>query len=182
MHDSLRDPWVVGGLLLLGLLSLGAIQLYRSAPQTLADAGTRGLIAVRPSSFRPRMSRAEERLRVAQAAEAVGEDSAAVAGFEGAAEQAWAARGFADTSADTVAALQVWSRAMLGRAQVLLRTGVGPWWRRDDDERLRDALASVQGVESGAPDPEVRRQAALLRGEIERRLRPGPLEWLPGRR
>ena len=35
-----RDPWVIGGLLLLALLSVGAVMVYRSAPQTLAEART----------------------------------------------------------------------------------------------------------------------------------------------
>lgn len=179
MPEPARDPWVLGGLALLAVLTVGVVQLYRGAPQTLADAGTRGLIAVRPSSFGPRIARAEERLRAAQAAESVGQDSAAVAGFEGAAKQAQAAHGFAATSADSSAALAVWSRAMVARAQVLLRTGTGPWWRRDDDERLRDALASVQAVQRAPVAPPVRARADSLTAEIERRLRPGPLEWLP---
>ena len=182
MPESARDPWVVGGVALLAVLTLGALQLYRSAPQTLADAGTQGLIAVRPSAFGPRIARAEERLRVAEAAQAAGQDSAAISGFEAAAEQGLAARDFADTPADTSVALGLWSRAMLARARILLRTGVGPWWRRDDDERLRDALASVQAVQATPAAPSIRAQADSLAGEIERRLRPGPLEWLPQRR
>lgn len=179
MPASARDPWVVGGVTLLFALTFVALQLYRNAPQTLADAGTRGLIAVRPSAFGPRLARAEERLATAQTAEATGQDSVAITGFEAAAEQAVAARGFAETPADSAAALGVWSRAMLARAGILLRTGVGPWWRRDDNQRLGDALASVQAVQAAPVAAPVRARADSLTTEIERRLRPGPLEWLP---
>lgn len=182
MQEPGRDPWVIGGLALLVMLSLGALQLYRSAPQTLADAGTRGLVAVRPSAFGPRMRRAEERMVTAEAARATRQDSLAMVNFGAAAEQAWAARGFADTPTDSTVALNLWSRAVLGRTELLLQTGTGPWWRRDDNERLQEALTSAQRVLAESGEPEIREQAESLRGETERRLRPGPLEWLPRRR
>ena len=182
MQEPGRDPWVIGGLALLVMLSLGALQLYRSAPQTLADAGTRGLVAVRPSAFGPRMRRAEERMVTAEAARATRQDSLALVNFGAAAEQAWAARGFADTPSDSSVALNLWSRAVLGRTELLLQTGTGPWWRRDDNERLQEALTSAQRVLAESAEPEIRERADALRRETERRLRPGPLEWLPRRR
>ena len=182
IHEHGRDPWVIGGLVLLAALSVGALQLYRSAPQTLADAGTRGLVAVRPSAFGPRIRRAEERFTTAEAARAAGQDSVAMVNFSAAAEQAWAAREFADTPADSSVALNLWSRAVLVRTELLLQTGTGPWWRRDDKERLQEALASAQRVLAESSEPQVRQRAETLRKETERRLRPGPLEWLPQRR
>ena len=182
IQEPRRDPWVIGGLVLLATFSVGALQLYRSAPQTLADAGTRGLVAVRPSAFGPRIRRAEERLATAEAARTTQQDSVAMVNFGAAAEQAWTARGFADSAADSSAALNLWSRAVLGRTELLLQTGTGPWWRRDDNERLQEALASAQRVLAEAPEPEIRQRAETLTRETERRLRPGPLEWLPPRR
>lgn len=177
-----RDPWLIGGLVLLAVLSVGALQLYRSAPQTLADAGTRGLVAVRPSAFGPRLRRAEERFTTAEAAREARQDSVAMVNFGAAAEQAWTARGFADSPADSSAALNLWSRAVLARTELLLQAGTGPWWRRDDNERLQEALASAQRVLAEASEPDLRQRAEALRRETERRLRPGPLEWLPPRR
>ena len=182
MQEPGRDPWVIGGLLLLAVLSIGAVQLYRSAPHTLADAGTRGLVAVRPSAFGPRIRRAEERFATAEAARATQQDSTAMVNFGAAAEQAWAARGFADSPTDSSTALNLWSRSVLARTELLLQAGTGPWWRRDDNERLQEALTSAQRVLAEASEPEIRQRAEALRRETERRLRPGPLEWLPQRR
>jgi len=44
---------------------------------------------------------------------------------------------------------------------------------------LRRALEIVTELDSISPDPAVRARADSLRTVLERRLRPGPLQWLP---
>jgi hypothetical protein len=183
MRDSavLRDPWVGGGLALLALLTVGALLLYRSAPQSVAEARTRTLVAVRPSAFQPRIARAEERERAAAAALASGDTAAAAREYTAAAEAAWSARELASDSAESGVATEVWARAILDRSALLLTAASSPWWRRDDDATLREALAAVERVLAVSTSPATRQRAEALASDLRTKLRPGPLEWIPRR-
>lgn len=178
---ALRDPWVGGGLVLLALLTVGTILLYRGAPQTVSEARAGALVAVRPSAFSPRIARAEESVRAAEAATLTGDTVGAMREYAAAAEQAWAARGFASDTAEAAAATELWADAILDRAGLMLAAASAPWWRRDDDAALQDALARVEQVLSVPVSPPTRQRAASLAGTIRTKLRPGPLEWLPRR-
>lgn len=175
-----RDPWVLGGLALLALLSLGAILLYRSAPQSLEEARTRTWVAAQPDAFSPQLRRAEERLRAAADAREAGSDSAAVVALAAAAEHARAARDLArEDTVRTAAATEVWAEAMLQRAELLLQLGTGRGLRRDDNATLSEALSLTEQVLAVPVRPATRERAEELRTAIARRLRFGPLEWLP---
>lgn len=174
-----RDPWVVGGVVLLALLTLGAVLLYRSGPQSVSEARSRSWVAVRPDAFTPRVGRAEERLRAAAASLQAGDTAAAMTAYATAAEAAWTAHGHAETDAQRGEATELWARAVLDRAAVMLRAADTPWWRRDDDPLLREALTSVERVAATPTAPQTRARAGALAEALRRKLRPGPLEWLP---
>lgn len=177
--DSPRDLWVVGGLLLLLLLSIGAVLIYRSAPQTLAEAGTGSWLAATPNAAAANLARARESLERAHEAAQLGQDSAAVALDSVAAAHAWRAGELASDSATAMEALALWSEAQLHRADGLRILGTGGGLRLDDNAMLRRALEIVTELDSISPDPAVRARADSLRTVLERRLRPGPLQWLP---
>ena len=179
LSHSRIDPWVAGGLLLLGVLSIGTVQLYRTAPQSVGEARVRTLAAARPSAFTPRIERAEQRFEAAARAATTGSDSVAAAAFEEAAEQAWAARDLAETIGDRQRATELWGRAMLARATLLQEAGTGRGLRRDDNELLRQALAMVEQVLANQTSPALRERAEERQEALERKLRPRPLEWLP---
>lgn len=174
-----EDPWSLGGLVLLALLTAAVFALYRSAPQTVEEARNRTLLAARPSAFAPRLAQAEERLRAGETAAGRGEDSVAVAAFEEAAQQAALAGELAQSEAEAVAATAVWGRAHLAWAEQLRLAGTGEGLRPDDRETLDQALELVERVLAASPAPEVRARAEGMRDQIRRQLRIGPLEWLP---
>jgi len=175
------DPWVAGGLVLLAFLTFGTVFLYRSAPQSVAEARSRGWVAVRPSAFQPRIARADERSRAAVAAASNGDTVGAVREYAAAAEEAWTARGLASNDAERATATELWAGLTLDRAGLMLRTASAPWWRRDNDTMLREALASVQRVTTVPTTAATRQRASTLAAEIQRKLQPGPLEWIPRR-
>lgn len=172
-----RDPWTLGGLVLLGLLTLLAVLLYRSAPQSAAEAGAESWLAARPNAVAPHLARARERLEYAAAQAAAGNDSAAVAADSVAAESAWRARELTTDAAQRAEATTLWADAMLASAEILRRGGTGAGLRPDDNDLLRRALARVERVlaVTGAH----RARAEALRDQLTRQLRTGPLEWLP---
>lgn len=174
-----RDPWVIAGLALLGVLTLAAILLYRSAPATLAEARTESWLAARPNAVGANLARARERLEAASREAAMANDSLAAAFDSVAAEHAWRAASLASDAGQRREALALWSEAMLHRAEMLRVMGTGVGFRPDDDAILRGALDLVVRVDSISPFPAARARADSLRGEIERQLRVGPLEWLP---
>lgn len=178
---AVRDPWVGGGLALLALLTAGTVLLYRGEPQTVAEARTGAMVAVRPSAFQPRIAVAGERVRAAEAASASGDTVGALREYAAAAEQAWSARGFASDSAETSTATELWADAVLDRSALMLAAASSPWWRRDDDAALQDALAQVDRVLAVPTSAAVRQRAQALAEAIRAKLRPGPLEWLPRR-
>lgn len=180
--DSGRDPLVQAGLLLLFLLSAATVALYRSAPQSVADASSRAWVAARPDVFGSRMARGRERLRAATLLLQQGDSAGATRGFLEAAQHGWEARTLASEPVQASEATELWADALLQRAAVFLAAGTGPWWRRDDDEVLQMALAAVQEVLTVPTRAETRTRAEQMRTSIERQLRTGPLEWLPGRR
>lgn len=178
---AVRDPWVGGGLALLALLTAGTVLLYRGEPQTVAEARTGAMVAVRPSAFQPRIAAAGERVRAAESACVSGDTVGALREYAAAAEQAWSARGFASDPAETSAATEMWADAVLDRSALMLAAASSPWWRRDDDAALQDALAQVDRVLAVPTSPAARQRAQALAEAIRAKLRPGPLEWLPRR-
>lgn len=175
----LRDPWVAGGLALLALLSVGVLLLYRGAPQSVAEARSRTWVAVSPDAYTPRMSRAEERLGAAEAALAGGDTASALRAYAAAGEEALTAAEHAPGEAERGAAAELWARAVLGRAALMLEAAGAPWWRADDDEVLREALAAAERVAAAPVSPITRARAEELARALRRKLRPGPLEWFP---
>lgn len=173
------DPWTVAGLVLLALLTLGAIQLYRSAPRTLAEARTGSWVAAAPKAASANLARARERLDRALEAAAAGNDSAAVAFDSAAAEHAWTAAAAASDATMREEAEELWAAATLHRADRLRILGTGTGLSPDDNATLRRALDLVLRVDSLSSLPQARARADTLRATIERQLRPGPLEWLP---
>lgn len=165
--------------MLLGVLSLGAVLVYRSAPQSVAEVRTEGLLAARPNAYGPNMARARERLETARREATARGDSVAAELDSVAADHAWRAGEIASSPEERDAALRLWAEAMLERAQRLHRLGTGSGLRRDDNELLNRSLQLVQRVLSTAPPAEIQLRADSLRREVERQLRPGPLEWLP---
>jgi hypothetical protein len=63
----------------------------------------------------------------------------------------------------------------------MLGAGATPWYRGDDEQLLRDASAIVQRVRTAPVSAPTKQRAEALAQRIERQLRPGPLEWVPGR-
>jgi hypothetical protein len=171
----------MGGLVLLAALTLGVLLLYRGAPQSLAEARSRSWVAVRPDAYGPRIARANERLRTASAALQAGDTATALQAYATAAGEAWTAREHTEKEEERRAAGDLWGRIVLDRAELMLRAADTPWWRRDDDGLLREALASVERVAAGPASPATRARAEGLAQALRRKLRPGPLEWLPQR-
>lgn len=174
-----RDPWAVGGTVLLAVLSAVVIVLYRSAPQSVAEARTGLAVAARPDAFGPRLARAEQELAAALDAREAGADSAAALGFAAATRHGWAARRLASDRAERREATAIWAQAMLELAELMRAAGSESWWRGDDEEELRRALELVHRVLAVSTVPATRRRAAELRDRIQDELRPGPLEDLP---
>ena len=174
-----RDPWILGGLLLLALLTIAAVLVYRSAPRTLAEARTGSWLAASPNAYGANLARARERYEAALREAAAGNDSLAAATDSVAAEHAWRAAGLATEADDRREALRLWSQATLHRSDRLRIRGTGAGFRPDDNALLQQALELVQRVDSLSPFPGARARADTLRAEIQRQLRPGPLEWLP---
>ena len=176
-HD--RDPVVIGGLVLLALLSIGAFLVYRAAPRTLAEAGTGSWLAARPNAAGANLARGRERLERAAQEAAAGNDSAAAEIDSVAAVHGWRAATLASTAAEQREAIDLWAQAMLHRAEMLRLMGTGAGLRPDHDPTLRHALALVMRVDSISPDRRTRARADSMRLVLERQLRPGLLEWLP---
>jgi len=175
----LRDPWVGGGLALLALLTFGAAMLYRGAPQSFAEVRSDARVAVRPAAFEQRMARAEERKQAASDIASAGDTVEALRVYAAAGEEAWSARGLARDPAEAAAGTELWAEIVLDRSALMLAAASSPWWRRDDDPALRDALARVEDVLVHPTSPATRGRAETLAAEIRNKLRPGPLEWLP---
>ena len=174
-----RDPVVIGGLVLLALLSIGAFLVYRAAPRTLAEAGTGSWLAARPNAAGANLARGRERLERAAQEAAAGNDSAAAEIDSVAAVHGWRAATLASTAAEQREAIDLWAQAMLHRAEMLRLMGTGAGLRPDHDPTLRRALALVMRVDSISPDRRTRARADSIRLVLERQLRPGLLEWLP---
>lgn len=177
-----RDPWVIGGLALLGALSLGGLLLYRSAPQSVAEVRSGTWVAARPNAHGAQLGRARERLAAAEREAASGNDSLALALDSAAAEHAWRARELAEAEDQRAEATGLWAEALLRRAELLRRAGTGKGLRRDDNQLLRHALALTERVLTVATAAPQRQRATTLRDALTRELRTGPMEWLPIRR
>lgn len=174
-----HDPLVVGGLVLLGVLTLAAVGIYSAQPRTLAEAGTQSWLAARPNAFGANLARARERFERARESAAAGQDSAAAALDSIAADRAMRAAAITSDPAEQHEALRLWADATLHRADILRITGTGVGLRPDDEATLRRALVLTLRVDSISPDPEARARADSLRLLLQRQLRIGPLEWLP---
>lgn len=179
-NDGLRDPWVLGGLGMLAVLSCLAVFLYAGQPQTAAEVGGRAWVAIAPDAYTPRISRARERVSAAIAAAAAGDTAAALARYAEAEEQALDARENAgQDSVRLVESTEMWAGIALDRAGMMLASGASPWYRADDKQRLNDALAVAQRVRAAPVAASTRARADALIARIQRQLRPGPLEWIP---
>jgi hypothetical protein len=178
---GLRDPWVIPGLALLVVLTLGALYLYASQPQSASEVGGRAWVALAPDAYTPRIARARERVAAGQAAAAAGDTAAAIARYAEAEEEALSARERAGTPERAAEAAELWGGIALDRAGLMLGAGATPWYRGDDDQMLQDARAIAQRVAAGPVSPATRQRAQQLDARIQRQLRRGPLEWLPGR-
>jgi hypothetical protein len=176
---GLRDPFVVPGLVLLGVLTVLAAVLYRAAPQSAAEVGSAAVVAVRPDAFTPRVSRARERVDAAQRARATGDTSGAIARYAEAGEEALSARERAADSTQVRTATELWANVVLDRAELMAASGARPWYRADDTQVLNEALAALQPLRQVPLAPATQRRAAELDARIRRQLRTGPLEWLP---
>ena len=178
-HREGPDPWVVGGLMLLALLSVGAILIYRSAPSSLAEARTESWFAARPNAFGANLARGRERLDRAYEEALAGNDSATITLDSVAAEHGWRAATLASDARQREEALALWAEATLHRAETLRVMGTGVGLRPDDNATLERALQLAIQVDSIGPRPTFRARADSLRVALERQLRLGPLEWLP---
>ena len=163
----------------LAVLSLLALYLYASAPQSASEVRSAGWVAVSPDAFTPRVTRARERVQAALRARAAGDTAGALARYAEAEEEAWSARERAGDTAQAAVATELWASALLDRAELMLVSGATPWYRGDNDQLLREALAAAQRAQSVPTAPATRQRAAGLVSRIERQLRPGPLEWIP---
>lgn len=185
MHDppnttsGLRDPWVIPGLALLGLLTMLVLYLYASRPQSAGEVGGRAWVALAPDAYTPRVARARERAKAGLDAAARGDTAAAIARYAEAEEEALTARERAGTPERTAEATELWAGIALDRAGLMLASGATPWYRGDDNQLLRDALGVVQRVRTAPVASATRQRADALAARIERQLRPGPLEWVP---
>jgi hypothetical protein len=172
----------VAGLALLGVLTLLALLLYRSAPQSVEEASTESWLAARPNAVAPQIARARERLAYAGAQLAAGNDSVALLADSVAAESAWRARSLTEDAERRAEATALWGQAVLAWAEILKGWGTGTGLRPDDDATLRRSRDLVdRALSVGLPDS-LRARATTLRDELDRELRLGPLEWLPRRR
>jgi hypothetical protein len=179
---GLRDPWVLPGLALLLVLTILVLYLYASQPQSPSEVGGRAWVALAPDAYTPRVSRARERVKAALDAAAAGDTAAAIARYSEAEEEALSARERAGTPERAAEAAELWAGIALDRAGLMLAAGATPWYRGDDDQLLRDAAAVVQRVRAAPVSAPTKQRADALAARIERQLRAGPLEWLPGRR
>ncbi len=178
---GLRDPWVIPGLVALAALTVFAVLVYAGQPQTAGEVGGRAWVALSPDAYTPRISRARERAKAGLDAAARGDTAAAIARYAEAEEEALSARERAGTPERIAEATEIWAGLALDRAGMMLAAGATPWYRGDDEQLLRDAAAIVQRVQA-APVNNITKQRAQALGErIQRQLRPGPLEWIPGR-
>jgi hypothetical protein len=168
---GLRDPWVLPGLALLVVLTVLVGVLYASRPQTVAEVGGSAWVAISPDAYTPRISRARERVKAGQDAAAAGDTAAAIARYAEAEEEALSARERAGTPQRAGEAAELWAGIALDRAGLML----------GDDQLLRDARVVVQQVRAAPVSAPTKQRAAALEARIERQLRPGPLEWIPGR-
>ena len=178
---GLRDRWVLPGLAALVVLTLLAVYVYASQPQSASEVGGRAWVAVAPDAYTPRIARARERLKAGQDAAAAGDTAAAIARYAEAEEEALSARERAGTPERASEAAELWAGVALDRAGLMLGAGATPWYRGDNDQMLRDARAIVQRVRAAPVSAPAKQRAKALEGRIQRQLRTGPLEWLPGR-
>jgi len=174
-----RDPWVIGGLVLLGVMTVFAILLYRASPQSAREVGSAALVAVAPDAFTPRISRARERISAAQRARAAGDTAGALARYAEAEEEALTARQHTADTTQTRTATELWATTVLDRAELMLSAGARPWYRADNNQVLGEALAAVRRVQTVPLPAPTRTRAQQLAERIERQMRAGPLEWLP---
>lgn len=174
-----RDPWVIGGLVLLGVMTVLAVLLYRASPQTAREVGSAALVAVAPDAFTPRISRARERISAAQRARAAGDTAGALARYAEAEEEALTARQHTADTAQVRTATELWAASVLDRAELMLASGARPWYRADNNQVLGEALAAVRRVQAVPLEPGTRARAQQLAERIDRQMRTGPLEWLP---
>jgi hypothetical protein len=179
--DGIRDPWVRPGLALLVVLTAGVVVLYANQPQSAAEVGGRAWVALAPDAYTPRISRARERVKAGQDAAAAGDTAAAIARYAEAEEEALSARERAGTPERAAEAAELWAGIALDRAGLMLGAGATPWYRGDNEQLLRDARAIVQRVRAAPVSAATKQRAQALDERIERQLRTGPLEWLPGR-
>ena len=178
---GLRDPWVIPGLVVLVLSTVLVLYLYASAPQTAAEVGGRAWVALAPDAYTPRIARARERVKAAEDAAARGDTAAALARYAEAEEEALTARERAGSPEHAGEAAELWAGIALDRAGLMLAAGATPWYRGDDNQLLRDARDIVQRVRAAPVSAATKERAGEMETRIDRRLRPGPLEWLPGR-
>ncbi|HET7231527.1 MAG TPA: hypothetical protein VFJ16_16070 [Longimicrobium sp.] len=174
-----RDPWVLGGLALLGVMTVFAILLYRASPQSAREVGSAALVAVAPDAFTPRISRARERISAAQRARAAGDTAGALARYAEAEEEALTARQHTADTTQARTATELWASTVLDRAELMLGAGARPWYQADNNQVLAEALASVKRVQGVPLAPPTRARAQALAARIERQMRAGPLEWIP---
>jgi hypothetical protein len=178
---GLRDPWVLPGLALLVVLTGVVLYLYASQPQSASEVGGRAWVALAPDAYTPRIARARERVKAGQDAAAAGDTAAAIARYAEAEEEALSARERAGTPERASEAAELWAGIALDRAGLMLGAGATPWYRGDDDQMLQDARTIVQRVRAAPVSAPTKQRAQALEARIERQLRPGPLEWIPGR-
>ncbi|HEX9939280.1 MAG TPA: hypothetical protein VGB15_19210 [Longimicrobium sp.] len=178
-RSELRDPWVVGGLALLAVMTVMAALVYRAAPQTAREVGSAAMVAVAPDAFTPRISRARERISAAQRARAAGDTAGALARYAEAEEEALTARQHTADTTQTRAATELWANAVMDRAELMLSAGSRPWYRTDDNLVLGEALAAVRRVQGVPLAPPTQARAQDLAARIERQMRAGPLQWIP---
>jgi hypothetical protein len=76
-------------------------------------------------------------------------------------------------------ATELWATATLDRAELMLAAGAAPWYRGDNTQLLQEAKAAVERAGSVPLTPATRTRATALLANVERKLRPGPLEWIP---
>jgi hypothetical protein len=176
-----RDPWVLPGLALLLVLTVLVVYLYASQPQSAGEVGGRAWVALAPDAYTPRVARARERVKAGLDAAARGDTAAAIARYAEAEEEALTARERAGTPERTAEATELWAATALDRATLMLGAGATPWYRGDDNQMLRDAQTVVQRVRAAPVSAPTKQRAEALAQRIDRQLRPGPLEWVPGR-
>ncbi|HEU4562135.1 MAG TPA: hypothetical protein VFS20_30180 [Longimicrobium sp.] len=178
-RPELRDPWVVGGLAVLAVMTILAGLVYRAAPQSAREVGSAALVAVAPDAFTPRISRARERISAAQRARAAGDTAGALARYAEAEEEALTARQHTADTTQVRTATELWANAVMDRAELMLASGARPWYRADDNAVLGEALAAVRRVQAVPLAPPMRSRADDLAQRIERQMRAGPLQWIP---